>query len=391
MMFNLSLGLFSSNDIDGGSRLLLKTIAQQTEPEEFLSILDAGCGIGVLGISLKKACPGAEVRLCDRDVLAVEFSKENCRINGIEGVNIENALALEGIEGKQFDLVISNIPAKAGETVLEDFFRRSVNFISLKGRVALVIVAPLADFAERTLNQLGHEILYREATYHYSVFHFRGEKSENPPDELAAYIRNRAIFRLKKNTYQLDTVYNIPDFDQPGFRITHGAEILDSYQIRGKGLFWNPGQGHLPLYTALKKSNHLKKIILSGRDLLQIKTSRRNVKNSLPELEIVELPLYCETELSKHIEADSLDFLAFDLYPLRGTNWQKELKETAKKILKPGGWFFVIGKSADMHKLLLENKGLTPFLDKKYRGLRASLLQKNKNHQASPVAGYLEQ
>ncbi len=377
MKFNLSLGLFSSNDIDSGSKLLLKSIAQQIPEESITSVLDIGCGTGVIGISLKKACPEADVTMCDRDALAVAFSKENSSLNSLKGIKIENKLAMEGLKEEKYDLLISNIPAKAGETVLEDFFRRSVNFVTPKGRVALVIVAPLAEFAEETIKKIGHEILHKEATYHYTVFHFTGKRCDNPEDEMAVYVRNHRDYYLKKTEYPLDTAYNIPDFDQPGFRITHAAEILDSFQIRGTGLFWNPGQGHVPVYLSVKKSNNFDKVFLSGRDLLQIKMTKRNLIKALPELEAVELPLFTESELSENIDDESLNFAAFDLYPVSGLDWQKDIKEVSKKILKPGGWFFVIGKSADVHKVLKETRGFTPFLDRKYKGLRAALFQKN--------------
>jgi hypothetical protein len=378
MRFNLSLGLFSSNDIDSGSKLLLKTIAQQTPLDDMRTILDIGSGTGVIGISLKKANPLSSVTMCDRDALAVAFSESNSKLNEFEDLKIENKLALEGLTNEFYDLLISNIPAKAGETVLEDFFQRSVNYITEIGRVAIVIVSPLAGFAERTIQKDGHVLLFSEDSHNYSVFHFKGKKCENPIDEMAVYIRNTDTYKLKKTSYTLGTAYNIPDFDTPGYRITHAAELLDAYQIRGTGLFWNPGQGHFPVYAAVKRSNQYTKIYLSGRDLLQIKIAKRNLSKNLPELETVELPLYTESQLEDVLEPESLDFAAFDIYPVTGLNWQKDLKESAKKILKKGGWFLVIGKSSDIHKLLKDTKGLTPFLDKKYKGIRAALFQKNK-------------
>lgn len=377
MKFNLSLGLFSSNDIDSGTKLLLKTIAQQTDLEKVGSILDMGCGVGVIGISLKKACPEAAVRMRDRDALAVAFSRDNSRINQTENLIIENKLGLEELDGQKFDLLLSNLPAKAGETVLEDFFRRSVNFITDKGRVAVVIVAPLAAYAGETIEKLGHELLYKEENYHYSVFHFRGSAVEEKEDELSVYIRNSDVFQLKKTEYHLETVWNIPDFDKCGFHITHSAELLNSYQIRGNALFWNPGQGHVPVYLAIKKNNRLEKVYLSGRDLLQIRISERNLNRERPQVETIPLPLYTESLLKEFIPEASLDFASFDITPVSGTEWQKDLKETMKKLLKPGAWFFVIGKSADLHILLKENRGFTPVDDRKYKGVRAALFRRN--------------
>jgi len=377
MKYILSLGLFSSNDIDSGSKLLLKTVAQQIEKDKISSVLDMGCGVGVIGISLKKHLSEASVIMRDRDALAVAFSRENAKINKVDGLAIENSLSLENLEEKSLDLLISNIPAKAGETVLDDFFRRSVNFITSEGRVAVVIVAPLADFAEEKILQYGHEILHKESTYHYSVFHFRGEASSNPDDEMAVYVRNSDRFLLKKTEYRLETAFNIADFDQTGFRITHAAEILNPFQIRGNGLFWNPGQGHIPVFTALKKNNRLDKVYLTGRDLLQIRITDRNMKREMPQVETIELPLFTESQLPDAVGEQSLDFACFDITPVTRTEWEQDLKEAARKILKPGGWFFVIGKSADIHKLLKDNKGFTPVEDRKYKGIRGALFKRN--------------
>ena len=53
----LSHALFSSFDVDAGSKLLLKTLAQRVDLGTVGSVLDVGCGVGVLGLSLKKKKP----------------------------------------------------------------------------------------------------------------------------------------------------------------------------------------------------------------------------------------------------------------------------------------------------------------------------------------------
>jgi 16S rRNA G1207 methylase RsmC len=84
--FALSLGLFSSADIDRGSRLLLKVLSRLLDesPSGGLPprrVLDAGCGIGVIGICAARALmaagsPPLAVRAQDRDELARIFSGE---------------------------------------------------------------------------------------------------------------------------------------------------------------------------------------------------------------------------------------------------------------------------------------------------------------------------
>ena len=72
LKFDLSMGLFSSFDIDAGSRLLLKTLAKHADLDNFensnasSNVIDTGCGTGVLGICLKKKYPGLNIRFQDR-------------------------------------------------------------------------------------------------------------------------------------------------------------------------------------------------------------------------------------------------------------------------------------------------------------------------------------
>ena len=84
------------------------------------SILDLGCGTGVLGLALAKHY-AAELTARDRDALALAVTAHNAASNGLAcrtagGVDTAN---LDGTrEGGPFQLVVSNLPAKAGEPVL---------------------------------------------------------------------------------------------------------------------------------------------------------------------------------------------------------------------------------------------------------------------------------
>lgn len=74
-----------------------------------MSVLDAGCGTGILGIfcAMRGA---ADVLAYDVDPWSVSNTKDNIRLNHVEGVRVEegDASVLEGKE-ERFDLVLANI------------------------------------------------------------------------------------------------------------------------------------------------------------------------------------------------------------------------------------------------------------------------------------------
>ncbi len=74
LQFNLSQSLFSSADVDIGSRFLLRTVTKRVETTKISTVLDIGCGVGVLGLSLKKIYPDMHLVAQDRDALAVTFT-----------------------------------------------------------------------------------------------------------------------------------------------------------------------------------------------------------------------------------------------------------------------------------------------------------------------------
>ncbi len=47
--------------------------------------------------------------------------------------------------------------------------------------------------------------------------------------------------------------------------------------VSGRTLFWNPGQGHLPIITHLVNPGKITETTLASRDILQLKISKKNL------------------------------------------------------------------------------------------------------------------
>jgi SAM-dependent methyltransferase len=199
--FALSLGLFSSAGVDAGTRLLLTILSDELDalpPEKAgcsaspegagfwqgqnvpRRILDAGCGAGIIGVCAARAlaeqdggpAPALHVRAQDRDALAALFTAYNARRNGVASgaFSAHTEPLLAGPPESRWDLILSNIPAKAGRPVLEDFVPRSLGLLAPGGRVLLVAVNTLAAFFRALIAGAGGRLLREAAGNGHTVF-----------------------------------------------------------------------------------------------------------------------------------------------------------------------------------------------------------------------------
>ncbi len=93
----------------------LLAIDRLTRSETFETVLDLGCGSGVLAIAVAKALPKARIIATDLDRQSVRVAAENIRLNGVS--HRIAATAANGVnhtwlrQSRPFDLVIANILA----------------------------------------------------------------------------------------------------------------------------------------------------------------------------------------------------------------------------------------------------------------------------------------
>ena len=215
--------LFSSHEVDVGTQLLLRTLMG----EEHLSrraVLDLGCGYGPIGLGLKAQRPDRVVHMVDRDALAVEYSRENASHNGLAGVEVYGSLDYQDLRMSGFDLVVSNIPAKAGRPVIERLLLKAADVLAPDGLVAVVVISPLRTTVTEILEGSPHvDVTFHRATASYAVFHYRF-RDQSPPvsaaddgANLKAYERQRVLLDRDGIRIHVRTAHNLPEFDSLNF------------------------------------------------------------------------------------------------------------------------------------------------------------------------------
>ncbi len=283
LRFRVSQELFSSHDIDTGTKFLLRTIveADYDKPQR---ILDLGCGYGPLGLTLKSLHPDSLVHMVDRDALAVEYSRQNAELNELEGMDIYGSLGYDDVKQNDFNLIAANIPGKAGEPVITYLLREAGCHLAPGGLAAMVVVAPLEETVLKILESIhGVEIILRRNRSGHAVFHYRfsGETASPKPEQSALvrglYHRKDVTMSVGSLEYKMQTVHGLPEFDS----LSYGSEVLVKAITYAKGLknrravVFNPGQGHIPviLWKLIRPEN----LDLVDRDLLALRYSRLNL------------------------------------------------------------------------------------------------------------------
>jgi 16S rRNA (guanine1207-N2)-methyltransferase len=119
---------FGGATLDHGSRLLLRTLREQSPAGQPARIADIGCGNGVLAVSAALAWPAAHVLASDQSAAAVLATKLTASAAGVEDrVVVHRADATEAVADGWADLVLLNPPFHAGSTVHVGVGRRLIS------------------------------------------------------------------------------------------------------------------------------------------------------------------------------------------------------------------------------------------------------------------------
>ena len=148
--FHTTWGLFSPREIDEGTQLLLKHIDIADDADCF----DLGCGYGPLGITLAKLAPKGQTLLADKDFVAIDYTNKNILANNVNNAEALLSNAFDQVGNRQFDCIVSNIPAKVGKELLQLILHDALTHLRPGGQLYVVTINGLRQFMKRHMTEI---------------------------------------------------------------------------------------------------------------------------------------------------------------------------------------------------------------------------------------------
>ena len=164
--FVTDAGVFSKDEVDYGSQLLIQTVIEEKGVRG--KVLDLGCGYGVIGIVVSRLTD-SNVTAIDVNPRAVELTLENKDKNQAS----VNAIVADGIQTEEmFDTILLNPPIRAGKEVVYRLYEEAYTHLSEEGNLWIVIRKQQgADSTKKKLMEIfgNCETVNRSKGYHILV------------------------------------------------------------------------------------------------------------------------------------------------------------------------------------------------------------------------------
>lgn len=128
-------GVFSKNRVDFGTNVLLNSLEDLSNVQ---SLLDVGCGIGTIGICIKKKYNNIHVEMIDVNERAINLAKKNIQINHLKDIEAKISNLYENVT-EQYDMIISNPPIRAGKQIVHGIVINGLKHLNHNGCMYIVI------------------------------------------------------------------------------------------------------------------------------------------------------------------------------------------------------------------------------------------------------------
>ena len=129
IILNSDNGVFSKDRIDFGTNVLLNSLEDLSAIK---TVLDVGCGIGIIGISLAAKYNNLNVQMVDVNEKAVSLTNENIILNKLKNCKSYISNVYSEVNDS-FDMIISNPPIRAGKDVVHKIASEAKDHLNDKG------------------------------------------------------------------------------------------------------------------------------------------------------------------------------------------------------------------------------------------------------------------
>lgn len=165
-------GVFSKNNIDYGSKLLIETYLKENDINE-KRVLDVGCGYGFLGIMVSRVTD-SYVEMIDINKRAVHLTNMNIkRYKDFKGKTYVSNV-YENVEGK-YDIIITNPPIRIGKEKLLEILIGAFDHLEDNGLLYYVIRKDQGALSIKKIleeNSINVEVINKDKGY----FIYRAKK-----------------------------------------------------------------------------------------------------------------------------------------------------------------------------------------------------------------------
>lgn len=133
LRFTSSAGIFSKDGLDRGTAVLLEHMQLPSSG----SVLDLGCGIGVVGIIVKRTNPSLDVTQTDVTDKARSLTYLNAQKLGVS-TRVVRGDCYEKVADERFDVILVNPPRAAGKDVIRRMIDEAPAHLVVGGSLQLV-------------------------------------------------------------------------------------------------------------------------------------------------------------------------------------------------------------------------------------------------------------
>lgn len=324
--------VFSTQRIDEGTLLLLENLASGT-PQ---SVLDMGCGYGALGLPVAAKFKEAVVEMVDRDLLAVSFSEQNARNNGLSNVRAYGSLGFRDVIRDRYDWILCNVPARIGRPFIQNLVQGGRVRLNPGGDLRLVVINDLCPVLQELAAESSWKMEEVKRGPRHTVYAFGADPASKviESDARDLYFRDEVEFNGMKLIRPFDLGGDDPKRLKQGLPVLFDALPRDPKAKFKSILCFRVGYGILPLYCRQKWSaSHVTAV---DRDLLA--TAFTRINSQMLDLSGDQLHVREKAHFPDAISADeTFDLIVGELSPSAGERVvAAELEAISNALVKSG-------------------------------------------------------